>query len=57
VSYDPRMGEGRDLYVKKYCPTPKEIAEVEGAAEKFLTECDALFDFFNDRSNYFDKGE
>jgi predicted phage-related endonuclease len=56
VSYDPRMGEGRDLYIKKYCPTNAEIAEVEEAAEKFLAECDALFDFFNEKSNYFDKG-
>lgn len=56
VSYDPRMGEGRDLYIKKYCPSNAEIAEVEEAAEKFLAECDALFDFFNEKSNYFDKG-
>ena len=56
VSYDPRMGEGRDLYIKKYCPTNAEIAEVEEAAEKFLAECDALFDFFTNESNYFDKG-
>jgi len=56
VSYDPRMGEGRDLYIKKFCPTPEEIAEVEKAAEQFLAECDALFDFFNEKSNYFDKG-
>jgi hypothetical protein len=47
VSYDPRMGEGKDLFVKKYRPTPEEIAEVEKAAEQFLAECDALFDFFN----------
>ena len=57
VSYDPRMGEGRDLYIKKFCPTPEEIAEVEKAAEQFLAEVDALFDFFNNKSNYFDKGE
>jgi hypothetical protein len=23
VSYDPRMGEGKDLFVKKYRPTPR----------------------------------
>jgi len=56
VSYDPRMGEGKDLFIKKYVPTPEELAEVEAAAEKFLAECDALFEFFNDESNYFDKG-
>jgi len=57
VSYDPRMGEGKDLFIKKYVPTPEELAEVEAAAEKFLAECDALFEFFNDESNYFDKGD
>lgn len=57
VSYDPRMGAGRDLYIKKYSPTAEEIAEVEKAAEQFLAECDALFDFFNNESNYFNKGE
>jgi len=57
VSYDPRMGEGKDLFIKKYVPTPEELAEVEAAAEKFLSECDALFEFFHDESNYFDKGD
>ena len=33
VSYDPRMGEGKDLFIKKYVPTPEELAEVEAAAE------------------------
>jgi hypothetical protein len=56
VSYDPRMGEGKDLFIKKYVPTPEELTEVEAAAEKFLAECDALFEFFSDESNYFDKG-
>ena len=55
VSYDPRMGEGKDLFVKKYRPTPEEIAEVEKAAEQFLAECDALFDFFNNNAVYIDK--
>lgn len=57
VSYDPRMGEGRDLFIKKFKPTPEEIAEVEKAAEKFLAECEALFDFFNNKSNFFDRGD
>ncbi len=57
VSYDPRMGEGKDLFIKKYVPTPEELAEVEAAAEKFLAECDALFEFFNNESNYFNKGD
>ena len=38
-------------------PTPEEIAEVEKAAEKFLAECEALFDFFNNKSNFFDRGD
>jgi hypothetical protein len=57
VSYDPRMGEGRDLFIKKFKPTPEEIAEVEKAAEKFLAECEDLFDFFNNKSNFFDRGD
>ena len=36
VSYDPRMGKGKDLFIKKYTPTPEELAEVNAAAEKFL---------------------
>ena len=44
------------FHIKKFCPTPEEIAEVEKAAEQFLAECDALFDFFNEKSNYYDKG-
>jgi hypothetical protein len=49
------MGEGKDLFVKKYRPTPEEIAEVEKAAEQFLAECDALFDFFNTKAVYYEK--
>ena len=57
VSYDPRMGAGKDLFIKKFKPTPEEIAEVEQAAEKFLAECEELFDFYNNKAVYFDKGE
>ncbi len=32
VSYDPRMGEGKDLFIKKFKPTPEEIKVVEDAA-------------------------
>jgi len=55
VSYDPRMGEGKDLFIKKFKPTPEEIKVVEDAAEQFLAECDALFDFYNNKAVYFDK--
>jgi hypothetical protein len=55
VSYDPGWERGKDLFVKKYRPTPEEIAEVEKAAEQFLAECDALFDFFNTKAVYYEK--
>ena len=55
VSYDPRMGEGKDLFIKKFKPTPEEIKVVEDAAEQFLAECEALFDFYNTKAVYFDK--
>ena len=55
VSYDPRMGEGKDLFIKKFKPTLEEIKVVEDAAEQFLAECEALFDFYNNKAVYFDK--
>ncbi len=55
VSYDPRMGEGRDLYIRKFSPTPEEIAEVEAACEQFLAEVDALFDFYTTKAVYLEK--
>ena len=57
VSYDPRMGKGKDLFIKKFKPTPEEIAKVEEEAELFLAECEQLFDFYNNKAVYFDKGE
>ena len=57
VSYDPRMGAGKDLFIKKFKPTPEEIKVVEDAAEQFLAECEELFDFYNNKAVYFDKGE
>lgn len=57
VSYDPRMGEGKELFIKKFKPTPEEIKTVEAAAEAFLQECEQLFDFFTNKAIYFDKGE
>jgi hypothetical protein len=49
------MGEGKGLVCQKVPPDPEEIAEVEKAAEQFLAECDALFDFFNNNAVYIDK--
>jgi len=44
VSYDPRMPEPQQLLLRRFYPTPAEIAEIESEAEKFLAEVDALFD-------------
>lgn len=57
VSYDPRMGEGKSLFIKKFKPTPEEIKVVEDAAIQFLDECEKLFEFYTKDAVYFDKGE
>jgi putative phage-type endonuclease len=44
VSYDPRMPEAQQLLVRRFYPTPAEIAEIEEEAKKFLNEVDVLFD-------------
>jgi putative phage-type endonuclease len=45
VSYDPRITKGaKQLYIRKFEPTEKEIQEVEEAAQKFLSEVDEMFD-------------
>ena len=44
VSYDPRMPESQQLLVRRFYPTPAEIAEIEEEAKKFLQEVDVLFD-------------
>jgi putative phage-type endonuclease len=44
VSYDPRMPEPQQLLVRRFYPTPAEIAEIEEEAKKFLNEVDVLFD-------------
>jgi hypothetical protein len=47
IAYDPRIrDEKRRLFMRKYEPTPEELAKVEAAAVKFLDELDALFDAF-----------
>ena len=53
VSYDPRMGSGKELFIRKFKPTNTEIKAVEIAAEDFLKECDNLFDFFTTKAVYF----
>jgi putative phage-type endonuclease len=44
VSYDPRLPEKQSLFIRKFEPTPEQIAEIEKAAEQFLTEVDEMFD-------------
>jgi predicted phage-related endonuclease len=53
VSYDPRMGPGKELFIRKFKPTHEEIKAVETAAEEFLKECDDLFEFFTTKAVYF----
>lgn len=43
VAFDPRMPEGRRLFIRRYEPTPDERVNVEGHAIQFLAEVDALF--------------
>lgn len=44
VAYDPRMPEGKQLFVRRFLPTELEIQAVDVAAIKFLEEVDALFE-------------
>ena len=44
VSYDPRMPEPQQLLIRRFYPTPAEIAEIEKEAEQFLAEVDGLFE-------------
>jgi putative phage-type endonuclease len=47
IAYDPRIrDEGKRLFLRKYEPTPEEMAAVEAAAVQFLDELDAMFDLF-----------
>lgn len=47
IAYDPRVKDERKrLFMRKYEPTPEEIAAVETAARTFLAELDAMFEQF-----------
>ena len=49
VAYDPRIRDvRRRLFVRRYTPTPEEIAAVEAEAVKFLDELDAMFTAFTE---------
>jgi putative phage-type endonuclease len=44
VAFDPRMPEGKRLFIRRYEPTKEEIEVVEDAALKFLAEVEEMFE-------------
>lgn len=42
-AFDPRLPEKQSLFVRKFSPTPEQIAEIEESAEKFLAEVETMF--------------
>lgn len=44
VSFDPRLPAGRQLFVRRFYPTPAQIETVEKEARDFLVEVEALFE-------------
>jgi hypothetical protein len=44
VSFDPRVDEPHQLFVRRFYPTKEQIAEVEAEAIQFLAEVDAMFE-------------
>lgn len=44
VSYDPRLPEPQQLFVRRFYPTPAQIENVEKEAREFLSEVEVLFD-------------
>ena len=52
IAYDPRIkDERRRLFLRKYEPTPEEVAAVEDAARTFLADLDAMFEQFTTGSS------
>ena len=43
AAFDPRMPEGKRLFIRRYEPTQEERVNVEGHAIQFLKETEALF--------------
>ena len=43
VAFDPRMPDGRQVFIRRFSPSATEIEEVEAHAVRFLTDVDALF--------------
>ncbi len=44
VAYDPRMPDGKQLFIRRYVPTDEEMKRVESNAVRFLEETDDLFE-------------
>jgi hypothetical protein len=44
VSYDPRLPEKQSLFIRKFEPTPEQVAEVEEGARVFLAEVEQMFE-------------
>jgi putative phage-type endonuclease len=45
VAYDPRVRDERaQLFVRRFSPTPEEIADIEAKAETFLAEVEAAWE-------------
>lgn len=50
-AYDPRIKhEAKQLFIRKFSPTPEQIQKVEEAAIKFLAEVDEMFDLITKES-------
>lgn len=48
VAFDPRIkNHKKQIFIKKFSPTQKQLDDVESAAKKFLAEVDAMFDLIN----------
>ena len=49
VSYDPRMSEAQQLFVRRFYPTDEQIETVEKEAKLFLLEVEGLFQLITQR--------
>ena len=49
VSYDPRVPEKQQLFVRRFFPSDAQIEEVEKDARDFLAEVDGLFEIITRR--------
>ena len=49
VSYDPRVAEAQQLFVRRFYPTDEQIETVEREAKLFLAEVEGLFQLITQR--------